>query len=68
MNFLRSRTWTAGEIVCLKWGSILFGAVVGAYGADLVKQYVWLFLISIAIVAIKPVSGYFRRAQAVRPN
>lgn len=60
MIFLKTRSWTAGEIVCLKWGSILAGAVVGAYIADLVKQYVWLFVISVVILAIKPVSGYFR--------
>jgi hypothetical protein len=60
MTFLKTRSWTAGEIVCLKWGSLLAGAVVGAYISDLVKQYVWLFVISVVILAIKPVSGYFR--------
>jgi hypothetical protein len=61
MIFLKSRVWTAGEIVCLKWGSILAGAVIGAYIADLVKTYVWLFVVSVAILAIKPVSGYFQK-------
>lgn len=60
MNFLKTRIWTAGEIVCLKWGSLLAGAVVGAYLADLVKTYVWLFVASVIVLAIKPVSGYFK--------
>ncbi len=61
MNFLKSRVWTPGEIVCLKWGSILAGAVIGAYISELVKTYVWLFVVSVVILSIKPVSGYFRR-------
>jgi hypothetical protein len=63
MNFLKSRTWTAGEIVCLKWSSILAGAVIGAYISELVKTYVWLFVLSIVILAIKPVSGYFKEQE-----
>lgn len=61
MNFYKARIWTAGEIVCLKWGSILAGAIIGAYIADLVKAYVWLFVASVIVLAIKPVSGYFRK-------
>jgi hypothetical protein len=60
MNFLKTRTWTAGEIVCLKWGSVLAGAVIGAYLSELVKTYVWVFVVSVIVLAIKPVSGYFR--------
>jgi len=60
MNFLKTRTWTAGEIVCLKWGSVLAGAVIGAYLSELVKTYVWVFVVSAIVLAIKPVSGYFR--------
>lgn len=61
MFFLKPRIWTAGEIVCLKWSAALFGAVIGAYIADLVKAYVWLFAASIVILAIKPLTGYFRK-------
>jgi uncharacterized membrane protein YoaK (UPF0700 family) len=61
MNFLKTRTWTATEIVCLKWGSMLAGAVIGAYLADLVKAYVWVFVASVIVLSIKPVSGYFRK-------
>ena len=60
MRFLKSRTWSVAEIACLKWSSILFGALVGAYISDLVKTYVWLFVVSIIVLAIKPLTGYFR--------
>ncbi len=61
MDFTKPRTWTVAEIGCLKWASILIGAVIGAYIPDLVKQYVWVFVISAAILSIKPISGYFRK-------
>jgi uncharacterized membrane protein YoaK (UPF0700 family) len=61
MNFLKSRVWTAGELICLKWSAFLAGAVAGAYLTVFVKSWVWLFVAAVVAFAIKPTWGYFRK-------
>ncbi len=43
--------WDIGSI---KWASIFFGIIVGAYISDFVKQYLWLFVVLAVLLAIKP--------------
>jgi len=60
MNLLKSKTWCWRDIALLKWSSILFGMVAGAYFADFVMENVWLFLVVAWLLAIKPAIAYFR--------
>lgn len=59
MKLLEPRVWSAIDIVCLKWSSILFGAVVGAYFASFVLEYMWAFILALVILALRPVFAYF---------
>ena len=42
------------DIGLTKWGSIFFGALVGAYFADTVLKYWLVFLALVIILAIRP--------------
>ena len=61
MNLLKSRVWTAGELISLKWCAFLSGGVAGAYLSTFVKSWVWLFVAAAIAFAIKPTLGYFRK-------
>lgn len=61
MSFLKPRTWTIGEIACLKWSSILLGVVAGAHFATYVTSHTWFFVILIVAFALKPLAGYFKK-------
>ena len=59
MNIFQPRTWSIGEVACIKWSSILFGAIVGIYLADYLKSYVWLLGLGCLVLAVKPVMKVF---------
>ena len=61
MNFLKSRTWTAGELACIKWSAFLAGMIAGAYLETVVKAWVWLFAVAVVAFAAKPAVEYFRK-------
>ncbi len=49
------------DIGAIKWASILFGIIIGAYIADFTKQYIWYFGILVLLIAIKPVYKLFKK-------
>ncbi|HRK36371.1 MAG TPA: hypothetical protein PLJ47_17370 [Candidatus Hydrogenedentes bacterium] len=55
MQIFKKRVWTITELGCLKWSSILFGMILGAYFAELVLANVWLFILGFVALAIKPI-------------
>lgn len=59
MKLLEPRVWSALDIVCLKWSSILFGAIIGAYFASFVIAYVWAFVLALVVLALRPAFAYF---------
>lgn len=59
MRFFEPRVWTVWDIGCLKWSSILFGAVLGAYFSSFVMAYVWVFVLGFAVFAVRPILMYF---------
>lgn len=60
MKLIKTKIWAPVDIACLKWSSIFFGMVVGAYLSDFTKHYVWVFAIVIVLLAIKPAVSYFK--------
>ena len=60
MKLFKDKKYSVIDIGLIKWSCILFGMVLGAYFADYVLGYVWLFIIVAFILAIKPVVTYFR--------
>jgi hypothetical protein len=60
MNIFKPRVWSIWEIACIKWSSILFGVIVGAYAANYLKGYVWLLVLGCLLLAIKPMVKFFR--------
>ena len=63
MKLFRSKVWAPVDVACLKWSSILFGMIVGAYLAEFTKRYVWLFVGAVVLLAIRPIVSYFRNGQ-----
>ncbi|MBM3290750.1 MAG: UNC93-like protein MFSD11 [Candidatus Hydrogenedentes bacterium] len=63
MKYLEARYWSFVDVACLKWSSILFGVVVGAYISDFVQAYVWAFVVAFVALGIHPVIRYFRPTQ-----
>ncbi len=55
MDIFKPRMWSIWEIASAKWGSILFGAIVGMYFADYLKGYVWLLVLGCVILSVKPI-------------
>lgn len=59
MRLLRRQEWSWVDIWVLKWCAFLFGMIAGAYLSDIVKQYVWIFLLVAVLLAIKSGIKYF---------
>ena len=49
------------DVGCIKWTSILFGLIIGAYIANFVKQYLWVFIVLAVLLAIKPIYKFFKK-------
>ncbi len=60
MRLLRTKVWYWWDVWMLKWCCLLFGMVVGAYIADIVKGYIWWFVVGAILLAIRPAITYFR--------
>jgi hypothetical protein len=64
MKLLGSRVWSAVDIGMLKWCCVLTGMIAGAYLSDFTKRHVWLFVIAVVALAIKPTITYFSQEGA----
>lgn len=60
VNLFGDRQYSVIEVGLIKWSCILFGMVAGAYLADFVLRYVWLFVIVAVLLAVKPIISYFK--------
>ncbi len=49
------------DMGALKWSSIFFGMLLGAYYPKFTRRYAWLFEIAVILLAIKPIVAFFRR-------
>lgn len=50
--------WDIGGI---KWAAIFFGIIVGAYISNFVKQYLWLLIALVILLAIRPIYRLFKK-------
>jgi uncharacterized membrane protein YoaK (UPF0700 family) len=56
----RTKRLTFWDIGLIKWSSIFFGAIVGAYLAGFVKKnIIWMVVITI-VLAIKPIIKFLK--------
>jgi hypothetical protein len=60
MKLFKDKKYSVLDIGLIKWSCILIGMVLGAYLADFVLVYVWLFIIVAFSLAIKPIVAYFK--------
>ena len=63
MKLLRSKVWAPLDIGCLKWSCVFFGMIVGAYLSEFTKKHLWLFIIAVILLAIKPTIAYFGHSE-----
>ena len=59
MRLFRTKVWSWVDIWVLKWCAFLFGMIVGAYRSDMVRQYVWIFLVIAVGLGIRASIKYF---------
>jgi len=59
MGIFKTKTWSAVDLMFLKWSSAFFGMIAGAYAANFVKQYLWLFIALVIIFGLKPLHSYW---------
>ena len=59
MKILKTKEWSWVDISLLRWSCIFFGMIAGAYLANFVKQYVWIFVLVALGLAIRPAFKYF---------
>ena len=59
MKLFKSKVWSVVDIGLLKWSCILSGMIAGAYLADFTKRHVWMFVVAVVVLAIKPTISYF---------
>lgn len=60
MKLFKDKKYSVMDIGLIKWSCILFGMVLGAYLADFVLGYSWLFIIVALVLAVKPIVAYFK--------
>ncbi len=64
MGFLKPpKVWTNVDLGLLKWCCIFFGMIIGAYLSDVVKDYLWVFIIVTVALAVKPTIYYWKRSK-----
>jgi hypothetical protein len=49
------------DIGLLKWASIFFGMILGAFFSGFVRHNIWYFIVLVVILAIKPLISYWRK-------
>ncbi len=59
MKLFEPRVWSVLDLACLKWSSILFGAIAGAYFPDFVRTYVWVFVVAFVLLGIRPTMVFY---------
>lgn len=60
MKIWKNTVWSPWALGSLKWSSILFGVIVGAFFPDFVSQHLWAFIAAVVLLAIKPLATFFR--------
>lgn len=60
MKLCKDKKYTVIDIGLIKWSCIFFGMALGAYLADFISAYAWLFIIAALLLAIKPALAYFK--------
>jgi len=59
MGIFKTKTWSAVDLMLLKCSSAFFGMIIGAYVSNFVKQYLWLFIVLVIVLGLKPLYSYW---------
>jgi len=59
MRLWKTKMWSPVDIGCIKWSSILCGMIVGAFLPDFVKRYLWILIVAVVLLAVRPIAVYF---------
>ena len=55
----KTKVWSPIDIGLLKWASILFGMILGAYLNAFVKQHLWVFILLTVVFTVRPLYSYW---------
>ena len=59
MGIFKTKTWSAFDLMLIKWSAAFFGMIIGAYVSNFVKQYLWLFIILVIVLGLRPLYSYW---------
>lgn len=62
MKLFRPKRWSVVDLALLKWSCVLAGMIAGAYTAEFTQRVAWVLALFAVVLAIKPVTSYFREA------
>lgn len=60
VEIFRTKEWTVLDIGLLKWASIFFGMILGAFFSGFIRHNIWYFIFLVVILAIKPLVSYWK--------
>ena len=61
MGIFKTKMWSAVDLMLLKWSSVLFGMIIGAYWGVFVKQYLWVFIVLVIVFGARPLYSYWAK-------
>jgi len=59
MAIFKTKTWSAFDIMLIKWSAAFFGMIVGAYISNFVRQYLWIFIVLVIAFGLRPLYLYW---------
>lgn len=61
MGIFKTKIWSAADLVLLKLSSVLFGVIIGAYLSNFVKQFLWIFIVLVIALGLRPLRTYWAK-------
>jgi hypothetical protein len=58
-------TFSIIDIALVKWSSICFGMIVGAFYHEYVRNNIWVFAFFVLLFALKPAYNYLTRKKDI---
>lgn len=55
------KVWSNLDLGLFKWSCIFFGIIIGAYISQVVKDWLWIFILTAVALGIKPTIDYWKK-------
>ncbi len=59
MSIWKTKLWKPWDVAFLKWASLGFGMIIGAYFPEFIMQYLWVIVTLVVLMSAKVIVAYF---------